>query len=148
METIYRNLPLPLQPMMGNEEPLARFSQHEKETIYLWRAIPNYKATILVHDVLNVISERHGLHLTYDQSVIDAVVAHDGKTRYYLIGSWYDHRFTCRGLLKGRKNARIHHYLPNGQADTGTIQIEHYGEQLQIDYPDLREIYAKIATIF
>lgn len=150
MEIITRNLPKPIKPEKGNEEPLARYSDEQKEAIYLWRSIPKYQHDVLVHDVLAVIGERHKLKLTLKEiggtvPLSDGIVATDDKgTTYFLVGSWWDCRFVCRGLLKRRKGVNRASYLINGQSCKGTIQVEHYGEQLQIRYPEIQEIYNKI----
>lgn len=140
METITRKLPIPVVPLYGNEEALSNYTDYQKNIIRLWRALPDYRANILVHDVLAVISERHKLHLIFKQWLHgDTIVATDGRTTYYLVGSWHDSRYICNGLVKGRKGCK-HTYLINGQSNTGTIQIEHYGEELQIDYPEIKDI--------
>lgn len=139
METITRSLPKPIVPQKGYEEPLKDYTPEQKEAIYLWRAIPDYRRNVLSHDVLKVINQRHNLKLSVWEVHGDTIVATDGKHSYYLLGSWLDCRFICRGLLKGRKGSK-HRFLCNGQASTGTIQVEHYGEQLQITYPDLQSI--------
>src|SRR5688572_12299338 len=102
MEIITRNLPTPIKPIPQGHLPMVEYNQTEKEAIYLWRALPDYKRNVLIQDVLDVIGQRHNIKLTHYPYDCDAIVAKDLKgTTYYLVGSWHDCRFICNGLLKG-----------------------------------------------
>ncbi len=143
MEIIIRQLPKPITPVTGGEEYLnsLKLDQEAIHAVYLWRALPDYKHDVLAQDVLNVLGQLHKLTLKVHQHDGDVIIAKDQKNAtYYLVGSWWDSRYVCRGLLRCRKNAKRHCYLTNGQASTGTTEVKHYGEQLQIIYPEIQTI--------
>lgn len=144
METIIdRKLPVPIVPGPINETYLDSIGVDAagKRNVGLVNALGAYQNSTLTQDVLDVLGERHKLKLRLFALGGGSICAKDDKgTLYYLIGSWWDCRYVCRGLVKRRKGVRRATFLINGQASTGTIQVEHYGEQLQIRYPEIKEI--------
>lgn len=146
METITRKLPQPVTPGEANESYIQKtYTPAQQAAIRLYNGLPKYKRDVLIQDVLNVLGERHKLKLSHKGHTETAplsndIVATDDKgNTYILVGSWHDCRFICNGLLKKRKGCRARYFI-NGQASTGTIQVEHYGEQLQIAYPEIMPI--------
>lgn len=139
-EIIARKLPKPIPEIHG---PLpCHYTPEQVLAVTQWRALPQYKENVLAQDVLDVIGERHKIKLTL-RKYGETIAATDGKHTYYLIGSWFGSFFLCRGLVKGRKGAK-HTFLINGQANTGTVQVEHYAELMRIDYPEIQAIIKKL----
>jgi hypothetical protein len=138
--------PIPPSPEMVKQEDKYGYTPEQREAIAKWRAIPAFRQSVLVHDVIAVINARHNFNLFLAGEIKDGVLTLQDKKRntYYLIGSWHDSRYICNGLVKRRRGVKRATYLINGQANTGTIQIEHYGEQLQIQWPEIKEIFALI----
>ena len=75
--------------------------------------------------------------LTFDYWKGHTLFAKDAKGYPYVVpGSWWDIRYVVRGLIRQRrKNTRWHWYI-NGQAAEGSINVGHFGEQVQLRFSE------------
>jgi hypothetical protein len=82
------------------------------------------------HAIVNAIGVLVKVQLTFETWADGNIYARDDKNRrHVIIGSWSGNRYFARGLVRQRRKVGKFAWQINGQASTGTIQVEHFGEE-------------------
>ena len=93
--------------------------------------------------ICNYVGSKCNLTLIFDQWDGDNVNCRSRTgMRHVIIGSWWEHRYILRGLVKPRsKPLRFRfRWLINGQASTNSVQVAHFAEHDEVRFPEFKEI--------
>ena len=140
-------MPVQVKPVEYKESHRAelekqRYTVEEIDAIALFHGMTDAKyATEAGQVICNYVAEKLGLALTFGQWHDGNVYCKNHKgVPHVIIGSWWDHRYVLRGLVRpARRGARFRWFL-NGQASTGALQVAHFAEEDEVRFPEFQKI--------
>ena len=121
-----------------------KYTPEEIEVVALAQGLYDAKHSAEAGQVIcNYVGSKCNLKLTFSQWDGDNVYCiNPAEIRHVIIGSWCEHRFILRGVVKPRsKRLRFRfRWLINGQASTNSMQVTYFAERDEVGFPEFKKI--------
>ena len=119
-----------------------KYTPEEVEVVALAQGLYDAKHSAEAGQLIcSYVGSKCNLTLTFSQWHGEGIycTSRTGMT-HVIIGSWWEHRYILRGIIKPRRKGHRFRWLINGQASTGSVQVAHFAERDEVGFPEFKEI--------